>query len=227
MDGIIELKLVSILNEIKEFYRQIKITLSPDKSYNDEYLGYRIFFGNFLINPNVLFIGFNPGNGMIEVEDTLYKEIVFEYYADSYALANSAKSVFDAIGKRDWIDDIEGKGLSTKINYYFLITKNMATFYNVLSLLPENLRNELYNNSKRWTIELIELMNPKYIICEGVAVYWELCNSLNATQVETNTHRTYMAVAKSNQLKIFGISRFHSYYVNKSGVIELLQKEMI
>ena len=224
-------KLKNLQNEVTEFYKKVKDVLSPSTDFNEDFLGYRIFFGQFIVNPKILFLGFNPGTGKnnssIHLIDTMPAGIS-EYYNESYMLVNNAKKVFEAIGKSHWIyeDDQNDNEYNTKFNLFYLITKDIPTFNNILSKLSIELRTDFYKLSYKWTKDLIELIKPKYIYCEGIEVFRKFGEFISVRTIETKIEGVEMAIIEDSDIKVFGIARNRSNYVNRKGVIDLLSKEI-
>ena len=65
---------------------------------------------------------------------------------------------------------------NVKINYYYLGTKDLTTLNNLSKeeFIGNDLKMELDFQSAKWTKKVIELINPKVIICEGSKAFNDL-----------------------------------------------------
>ena len=77
--------------EVYEFNTQLVKLLNEKSNHKDLYFGFEIFDGKPITNPEILFIGINPGRGneesdknLIETDQISYLDIYNDDYRDDY-----------------------------------------------------------------------------------------------------------------------------------------------
>lgn len=213
-----EEKLKQLQNEVIEFYKEIKAELSPDAPYNEDYVGYNIFYSPIIYNPKILFIGINPGSGEKNISCHVGCD-TFEYIDGNYKIANDTIEVFKNVGKYELLID-----KSVKTNYYYLISNSEKDLYAIIGKLPSSLRENFYTKAYEFTKRMIECINPELIICEGMKSYSLIKDIEETEEVSTDLKDCYMSKSKSNKVHIVGYSRRYSDIKNKEGVGTLLNK---
>ena len=92
-----------------------------------------------------------------------------EYYLNKHSLGEQTKSLFSMAGKEK-----ELEFSTAKINFYPWATNNVADFNQLMKLLPKDLSSDLFHFSRVWTKRLIEIIDPRAIVCEGFKAYQEV-----------------------------------------------------
>jgi hypothetical protein len=192
------LELEKLQTEVVEYYSKLEEELGID-------IFYKIFFSKFSENADILFIGINPGAGeQIKFEGVANK---LEYIDDSineegnqinnYALAKETMNLFELAGYPNLLQKLDNENKVVKINsIYYVDTKNsededikIGDF--VSNILSKEQKDEFFKLSYEWTFKIIQLTNPKIIICEGKVAYNNLYESI--------------PVAETNKIEIDGI----------------------
>lgn len=163
--------------EIKSFIDKIEPIIKQDETLKELRLGWRIWYSKFIERPKFLFIGINPGDCGGNFEDFTESEML-EYInpdENNYTLAKETQCVFDSLNAINLLQE------SAKINYYFIKTKGtgeLNDFLNRLHFVNFEIWQQFISNSAKWTQDLINLMNPKSIICEGKTTYDNINDNL-------------------------------------------------
>ncbi len=213
-----EEKLNQLQNDVIEFYKEIKEALSPDAPYNDDYFGYNIFYSPIIYNPKILFIGINPGGGEKNISCHVGVE-TFEYIDGGYTLANETIEIFQNAMKYDLLVD-----RSVKTNYYYLISNSENELYGAIGKLPADLQKRFYTKGYEFTKQMIECINPEFIICEGTGIYDLVQGIVETDEISTNIQGCYLCKDKSSNVHIVGYSRRFSNIRNKEGVATVLKQ---
>lgn len=211
----IENKILKIENEVKDFVSQLRNTIEENEEITSLLLGWKIFYSPIIVNTKVLFIGINPGGGDPGNPFEYYNEEhkFLEYIDDErndYMLAKNTKKIFNKIDKFGLLNN------AVKMNTKFYATVGVGEMKMFEDFLYKN-HNELYIqlivNNKKWTKELIELINPKTIICEGKSafefmddLYDDGDNWIKTLDYETNKYCGNFK-RKSDGMNLFGYTR--------------------
>ena len=169
----IQNQIEKIEKEIRDFTALLKNSIGDNKEIVSLLLGWKIFYSPIIINPKILFIGINPGGGDPGEPFTYYNEEhkILEYIDDErndYMLAKNTKKIFNKTNQLELLKD------AVKMNTKFYATVGigeMKTFEDFLYKNHKELYNQLMQNNKKWTKELIEIINPENIICEGKSAF--------------------------------------------------------
>lgn len=210
----IEQIISEVNNAVEEFY---KISDVNDE-INDLAYGWRIFFSPLIFNPNIMFIGINPGSGWEGVDIEYNDKKHIEYLDGNFRIANETKAVFKKAGCYNLLEE------SVKINYYFLSTYNVQCLDKILQLMNTNYRADytkiFESRSRDWTSRLIKIINPKIIICEGKYAFDKI-KALYGEQASMDDDcETFKP---SNQkLVVIGYKRHFSNILNKERLKGLL-----
>lgn len=167
-------------------------------------------------NPKFMFVGINPGAGYYNHYKKLVKRFsplaYHEYYKGSYRLAQQTRKLFK-LAKLSETDLIS----SVKSNNFFIATTSEDELYRLLSHFKEE---NIYWKSSIWIHELIRLVNPQIIICEGKSAFHRLVK--NETVIESSTE--FYHYAKWGTKHILGYNRTFSYILNIEEVAEKLKE---
>ncbi len=166
--------------EVYEFNTQLVKLLNEKSNHKDLYFGFEIFDGKPITNPEILFIGINPGRGneesdknLIETDQISYLDIYNDDYRDDYPntyhLAEKTIKFFRLI---NWGDEkiksvFEKKVLKT--NFFNLATENINDLKTVINDIE--FWDEYFKKSAYFSVQLINLLKPKVVILEGKTVF--------------------------------------------------------
>ena len=187
--------------------------------------GFKVWYSPVKFNPKILIIGINPGIGESTLDKNINfnESINFEYlpHNPKYILANQIKKVFNEAGLSNMLEKE-----TIKTNYYHIITKDQFKIKFGLELIEKNLSKQYENDAKQIIDDLIRIIKPKYIICEGKSIYdkvVKLYSERGDSKWEYNSGYTKI---NNPDLTIFGCSRIRSFIKNKSHFSELLREHI-
>jgi hypothetical protein len=163
--------------DVKSYLISIKELLDNNEEAKNLYNGFYIWDSKLIYNPKIMFIGINPGNGNPNndgsIKTTPEVEMSFLEYLDGnnddYTLARETVEVFSHLGfNENEIRELLDNN-SIKTNLYYIITSNMGKIENCLSKIGK--KAEFGKKSFAFTSELIKIIKPNYVICEGKTVF--------------------------------------------------------
>jgi hypothetical protein len=220
---------------IKSFISEVENELLKDESIKGLFKGWRVFFSPLIHMPKVLFIGINPGNGQSGVTDLDYfkdssklEYIEYEnksgsYIQSTYSLARETKEVFN---EANLLEVLENS--SVKINFFFLSTTSERDLYRLTDFLGrggEKIGEQLFRKSAEWTRQLIKLIEPEVVICEGRQAFKNVTDLFKKSEPESWANNCgYVKVKSNKELVILGYSRRWSRIRNKDELIKLLKR---
>ena len=169
----IEIQIEKVEKEVRDFALLLKNTIGNNDEITNLLLGWKIFYSPIIINPKILFIGINPGGGDPGGPFEYYNEeyAIIEYMDDernNYMLAKNTKKIFNKNNQLYLLQN------AVKLNTKFYATVGigeMKLFEDFLYKNHRELYNQLIQNNKKWTKEIIEIINPENIICEGKSAF--------------------------------------------------------
>ncbi|MFV8226576.1 hypothetical protein [Christiangramia aquimixticola] len=211
----------AIADEIRYYHSQILQQANRNSRVKEIYKGTHVLFSPLLYQPEFLLIGFNPGGGYYKWHGKIVENFepmqALEYYLNKHRLGEQTKGLFAMAGRTQ---DLERS--TVKINFYPWATDNIADFKELMKLLPSDLSSKLFHLSRVWTKTIIELFQPKTIICEGFKAFEEV-QVLFPNKIEASTEENFRSFQTSSGLRIIGYKRNQGSILNKEVISELNQ----
>lgn len=177
-----EQEIEAIGQEVKEFADRLIQKAGEDEELGKLYKGTQIFFSPVKKNPQILFLGINPGAGGFKyTQKPVYKfepQEQMEYVSEEFNLSDDWKYVFGHSYYKDNPKSLHRPDIlenACKTNCFFFATKDSADLKKLIRLSGKYFGAELVEKSKDWTRRIVRLLEPKIIICEGkqAFVYFE------------------------------------------------------
>lgn len=161
-----------IQNEVKTLADKIINLCEKDNEIKQLYKGTQIFMSPIRKNPEIMFLGINPGGGHYKHTDNTpsYKfkpEIKIDYLENEYTLANEWKFVFN----HERINSFDSLIYAFKTNCFYFATNDSKDLQKLIRISTKYIKNEIIEKSKEWTIKMIQLVSPKILICEGMSAF--------------------------------------------------------
>lgn len=207
-------KILEWEKNVSEYLKTLKEKLDKNDKAKNLYNGFYIWDSKFIYRPKIMFIGINPGNGnpnnSKKIITSPEAQMSYLEYLDgeneSYTLARETIEVFKEIGySNEEIRNLFNDD-SVKTNFYFIITGNQSQIKECLKHL--NFENEFEKKSFDFIGELIQIVNPKYIICEGKSVFDKVKEFYLADEYEEIWKEDFgMLKIKESELIYFGYKR--------------------
>ena len=217
-------------SDIRENLLNLKIKIDNNEIAKSFYGGFYIWDSKYIENPEIMFIGINPGNGnpnnsgkvITEAEEQISYMEFLDGENDNYTLAKETIKSFEMAGFsiqeiRELLND-----KSIKTNFYYLITKNQNDISKCINQIENYSFKDFWKKSYEWTGQLIELTNPKIIICEGKSVF-DIIKDYDDI-LESNWKNDCGYLIRPNEQIIIGYNRIFSNIKNKKELSELIKK---
>jgi hypothetical protein len=143
---------------------------SSEDKYSFSESGFRVFYSPVHLNPDLMIIGYSPGNDdkPFSKEDDSQIPDFHEYLYHNSKIARKMKYLFESIERDDWLE------CSIKLNLLFFKSENEAQW----ETMDQDVRNELETFCFKKVNEIIDTLMPRYIITEGLEVFDILINSV-------------------------------------------------
>jgi len=209
----------AIADEIKYYHDLILKESNKDSRIKELYKGCQILFSP-LRKPEFLLVGFNPGGGYAKWHGKIVQEFepmqALEYYLNKHSLGDQTKSLFSLAGKEK---DLENS--TVKFNFYPWATNNVADFNELMKLLPSGLNAKLFHLSRVWTKRLIDIIDPRVIVCEGFKAFEEV-EVLFSDKAKFESNEYIKFFQGSNDINVFGYKRNQGSIVEKDKIANSL-----
>jgi hypothetical protein len=163
-------------DEVSIYLETINKKLQENNNSKELYYGFEVIDGKLIENPEILFIGINPGFGneerhyqvKLNSERISYLDYFDDYY--NYALARETVKLFELAGfnEEEIIYKLENKCVKT--NLYHIITRQSNEIKKCINN-SELSYDDYYRESTKFCISLIKTLKPKIVILEGKEVF--------------------------------------------------------
>jgi len=215
-----------LISEVKEMHERILAECEKNDEISKLYKGCQIFFSP-VEKHEVMLIGINPGSGYsrseeerVEIFEPLSEH---EYFKYDYALAHHVKDIFTRANKIEKLKD------SIKTNLFFWATYGEDSFGEFLTKISDpQLRDDIYETSKKWIREIVEQVTPQIIICEGTGnAYNNLKDRVfKGKFIEEEVGSGRIKIGKIGNINVLAFKRSRSNVANetKDELIPLLNK---
>lgn len=170
-------------NDVTNYNTSLNNKLQSHNTAKNLYYGFEVIDGKLIENPEILFIGINPGCGngkhhysvKLESDRISYLDVFNkdyrEDYPNTYHLAEKMIRFFKLMEWPDEqiIDLLANKAVKT--NFYHIATDNKTDINTTLNVLDKDLKHSYFKQSAAFTMQLIAIIKPKLVILEGKAVF--------------------------------------------------------
>lgn len=167
--------------KVLAYNEQLNEQLKNNDAVKNLYYGFEVFDGRLIENPEILFVGINPGKGNgkrhyeIKFESNqisyldVFDECYLEDYDKGYALAEFSINVLKKVGVEDVTSYFQNKCVKTNLKH--IVTGTEPDIKKTLQILGSKYYGDYYNMSNELCMDLIKTLNPKLVIFEGKSVY--------------------------------------------------------
>ena len=224
--------------EVEKYNAALSGILDEKSNHKDLYYGFEVIDGKLIENPEILFIGINPGRGngkkgrnIFETNQISYLDVYNEDYREDYENGyHLAEKTIRFFLKAGWDDHKIKEVISERVvktNFFHLATLNRTDLEKVLQ--DVNSSNEYFSKSAEFSIQLINILKPRVIILEGKTVFDFIVEECYEEKVWNAKDFGYF-FDKPNQSHILGYNRNISnenreYFVKK--LKEVLEEDYV
>lgn len=211
----------SIKNDIASVRNRIIEVIEPTSVEYGLFKGYSAWLSELTYEPSYLFIGFNLETNFYRGRAIKYKvkdldsSDVSKCYEYRVVFAKDTKVVFKKANK---FTDLKK---SVKIGINLLVTSNQKDLFHLEGILQDKYNINIPVKTQEWITQLIELIDPKCIICEGAYPARKIAEYFDVELVWQNDLCKYTIGSKTS---VIGYKRIFSKIINKNGLVELVRK---
>lgn len=190
---------------------------STKASVNRRYKGCHILLSPLNYQPDIMAIGINPGGNTNTIKLDPYRENAYNY---GFRLAKETRKVLSLAGlpvDKHWLDNN-----MVKTNHHYFATRNVKSLHALYGNVKWSEVNP-HNKANDWTKRLIQIVDPKIILCEGAEAYYGVYQALMNKEcpVKVNTD------VWSHELQgytVIGYKRTFSRIINKTELAACIKK---
>jgi hypothetical protein len=217
--------------EVVSYLDPLNEKLKNDQTAKDLYFGFEIWDSNLVTNPTIMFIGINPGSGdevahykvkANPTERISYLDCFDERYP--YRLAEDTIQYLKLSGlSEDEIKELFNQKC-VKTNFFYIKTKLESDIKRTLDAIGSY--KEYFKKSAEFTNELIKIIKPKFVICEGKTVFDNLVYVCERCEDSNWTNDVNYYYDKSENIKFIGYKRRFSNVIDNASIAELLKGKL-
>jgi len=223
-----DLSLLSKLEkEAREIDSKLSILYEKDEEIRKLYRGTSLWFSSIVENPDVMFLGINPGSGFFNNNNKtlchFYEPLKIMEYVDnsqSYQLKWEWNYIFGEKG----LNRLDVLANSVKTNFCYLATEDKAALKKLFTQIRGKLGIAPYEVFGNWTRQVVQQINPKLLICEGKESLCFLKDwSFKNEYIEDSSFED-ISKGHIGNIKILQVSRTYSTLKNTDGIIAEIGK---
>lgn len=164
--------------KVQSYLENLNQEILKNETATELCFGYYAFDSKLIFEPEIMFIGINPGKGnglkkdrikiLPDSDDRIsYLDVFDEGYR--YPLAEETVKLFKLVGLSDdeIIEKLDNKCVKT--NLFYIATNSEKEIKECLNAIGKY--SEFFKKSGEFTIELINILKPKIVIFEGKSAY--------------------------------------------------------
>jgi hypothetical protein len=162
--------------------------------------GYAVFYSPVIKDPKLLIVGFNPGGDSSSFNQQRACQVPehHEYLTEGYAIAKKMRLLFEAIEESNALEH------SVKTNLLFFRSPSFSHWQKIESQTRRKLEQFCASKVK----EMVAVLQPRFILAEGIKTYNHLRNLLSFESEERvikSKNRTLVVSTKRADLVLLGI----------------------
>ncbi|MBV7440422.1 hypothetical protein KRX57_03245 [Weeksellaceae bacterium TAE3-ERU29] len=218
--------------EVETYLEDLNKKLLQSEKAKELYYGFEVIDGELKMNPEILFIGINPGAGSKERHYSirfLSERISYLDYFDNeynYPLAKETVDIFRSpvlqYKDNEIIKILEKQ--SVKTNLYHIATDNISDIKKCINQSEYNF-NDYYCKCIDFSVSLIKILKPKIVIFEGKSVYSEFDDIFyNVKDTWDNSKEFGYAFYEEENIHFLGYKRNYSNICKKENIAEKLKE---
>ena len=224
---------IRILENLKEEAKSLNTKLSTlydsDVEIQNLYRGTSLWYSPIVENPDVMFLGINPGAGFYNNNNQTLCHFfeplkIMEYVDDtqSYQLKWEWNYVF---GKKG-LNRLDVLANSVKTNFCYLATEDEAALKKLFTQIRGKLDIAPYEVFGNWTRQVVQQINPKLLICEGKDALEFLRDWSFKNEYKEIENKADLRKGQIGDIKVLQVSRTYSTLKNAEGIIAEIRKNL-
>ncbi len=224
-------ELEKIAKEAEEWGDKLKELYNTDEKINKLYRGIDIWFSPIIENPEIMFLGINPGAGFCKNNNnTLVHRIEpreMPEYVDKdvfYILKRDWEYVFgdkeNCLNRRDLLEK------SVKSNFCYFATENTKNMEKLFTQISGKFGVSPYKLCGDWTCRMIKEINPKILICEGKKAFDLLCRWSFPDEFKEDERVRSVIRGHIGSIKVIQVTRTFSTLRDAGEIVKQIKKSL-
>lgn len=217
----------NLITEAREIDSKLTSLYKTDAEIQALYRGTSLWYSPIVDNPEVMFLGINPGAGFYNNNNHqlchFFEPLkIMEYVDDtqSYQLKWEWNYVFGEKG----LNRLDVLARSVKTNFCYLATEDEAALKKLFTQIRGKLNIAPYEVFGNWTRQVVQQIHPKLLICEGKDALeflrdWSFKNEYKEIENAADLRKGQIV-----DIKVLQVSRAYSTLKNADGIISEIGK---
>lgn len=215
--------------DVRNYLKSINEELQNDDEAKKLYFGFEVIDGQLKLNPEILFIGINPGSGSgihhYDIKFSSERISYLDFFENEYPypLAKDTISLLSQVGltKEEIIAKL--KNNCVKTNLYHIITSNENEIRFCLNKTQGKFK-EYYKNCISTCMSLISILSPRIVVFEGKSAYDAIlidCYGIEDSWDKELNFGYYFS--ESENIHLIGYSRLYSNIKAKEHIADKIK----
>ena len=213
--------------QAKDIDKKLNELYKTDVEIQALYRGPSLWYSPIVENPEVMFLGINPGAGFYNNNNHqlchFFEPLKIMEYTDSkqdYQLKWEWMYVFGEKG----LNRLDVLSKSVKTNFCYLATEDEAALKKLFTQIRGKLNIAPYEIFGNWTRQIIQQINPKLLICEGKDSLEFLKTWSFKNEYKDEAPVNGLKKGTIGNIKVLQVSRTYSTLKNADSIISEIGK---
>ena len=214
--------IAELTEEAKSIDSKLTSLYESDPEIQALYRGTSLWYSPIVENPEVMFLGINPGAGFYNNNNNqlchFFEPLKIMEYTDpkqDYQLKWEWMYVFGEKG----LNRLDVLAKSVKTNFCYLATEDEAALKKLFTQIRGKLNIAPYEVFGNWTRQVVQQIHPKLLICEGKDALeflktWSFKNEYKEIENAADLRK-----GQIGDIKVLQVSRARSTLKNADGII--------
>ena len=213
--------------QAKDIDKKLNELYKTDVKIQALYRGTSLWYSPIVENPEVMFLGINPGAGFYNNNNHqlchFFEPLKIMEYTDpkqDYQLKWEWMYVFGEKG----LNRLDVLSKSVKTNFCYLATEDEAALKKLFTQIRGKLNIAPYEIFGNWTRQIIQQINPKLLICEGKDALEFLKTWSFKNEYKDEAPVNGLKKGTIGNIKVLQVSRTYSTLKNADSIISEIGK---
>lgn len=212
----------NLTQQAKEIDAKLNELYKTDSEIRALYRGTSLWYSSIVENPEVMFLGINPGAGFYNNNNQtlchFFEPLKIMEYVDesqSYQLKWEWHYVFGERG----LNRMDLLEKSVKTNFCYLATEDEKKLERLFTQIRGKLDIAPYEVFGNWTRQVVQEINPKLLICEGAKALEWMARWSFKDEYKSELKNDYMEKGRIGNIQVLRFNRVFSTFKNIDVVV--------
>ena len=217
----------NLITEAREIDSKLTSLYKTDPEIQALYRGTSLWYSPIVENPEVMFLGINPGAGFYNNNNNqlchFFEPLKIMEYTDpkqDYQLKWEWMYVFGEKG----LNRLDVLSKSVKTNFCYLATEDETALKKLFTQIRGKLNIAPYEVFGNWTRQVVQQIHPKLLICEGNRALEFLRDWSFKNEYKEIENAADLRKGQIGDIKVLQVSRARSTLKNADGIISEIGK---